>query len=71
MRRAIFLGNALVDWCTAGRINHFALSYNLNAMPYTVTEAPFDCSKGAARLGYTPLYTMEEAYADICRELGA
>ena len=65
----IFLGNAVFDWCTAGRINHHILSCNKNAMPYTLTDGPFDASKGMKTFGYKPLFTMEEAYADLARDL--
>jgi hypothetical protein len=44
---------------------------NQNAMPYTIWDGPFDCSKGAAMFGYKPLYTMEQAYEELVREIGA
>ena len=71
MRQVIFFGNAVVEWVTAGRVQHHILMCNQNAMPYTIWDGPFDCSKGAAMFGYKPLYTMEQAYEELVREIGA
>ena len=69
IRRGIFLGNAIFDWATAGRVQHHILMCVKNAMPYTLWNGRFDCSRGAELLGYEPLYTMQQAYDDLAREI--
>jgi len=69
MQRSFYLFNAFFDWYTAGYARGDIFMLNQLAIFYTEVEAKLDCTRLAKLIGYKQLYTMEQAFDDIKKEL--
>jgi len=60
-----------VDWFTAGRLNAEILQLNKHAVMMGTMDGVIDATQAARLLGYSRLYSLEEAFDDAVTELKA